>query len=360
MKVKDFLYIIDRIAPFQLALDWDNSGLQVGNLESSVERAALALDPSLPIICQAVAQGCQLLITHHPLIFKPLKTFDLSNPQAAQLAAAISGSLAVISAHTNWDAKVVAEELADLLQVERRRPLEDRWLKFLKVVVFVPESHEEAVRQAVLASGAGTIGEYTDCFFKSNGLGGFKVPPDGRPFSGEPGLAHQTDEVRLEIITPINLMGLVDQAVRSVHPYEEPAFEFYELKTSGHGFGLIGSWDPPREAAPFLKAQLSSDGFWAGPKPGLVSSVALMPGSGGNYVQLAYKAGAQLLVSGEITHHQALLAEELGLSVFAAGHFETERPGLDRLAGELANEFRHRQERVELINLEEKSPFYRL
>jgi dinuclear metal center YbgI/SA1388 family protein len=361
VKVKDFLDIIECLAPSGLALDWDNPGLQVGDPSAKVERAALALDPSLANIRLALDLDCQLLVTHHPLIFKPVKRLSFSDPATATACLALSGGLAVISAHTNWDAVGVAQELADLLELENRRPLEGHCRRFLKLVVFVPESHEEKVRRAVHATGAGTIGGYDGCFFWAQGRGGFKSPPEAQPFLGQPGAEHVTPEARLEIVLPPQLRDEATMAVLATHPYEEPALEFHEIAVPGPGFGLIGSWDPPRQdAAGFLQGLLGPNGLWAGPEPGPVSTVALMPGSGGGYVEAAHAQGAQILVTGDVGHHQALMASEIGLTVFSAGHFETERPSLARLARELAREVASAGGGTELTILDEIPPFRRI
>ncbi|MDR1658016.1 MAG: Nif3-like dinuclear metal center hexameric protein [Deltaproteobacteria bacterium] len=359
MKVSDLLDIIHRVAPSNLAAEWDNTGLQVGDPRWEVQRAALALDPTSKNIQKALDLNCQLLITHHPLIFRPFKKISPSDPAAAPVWLAVSKGLAVISVHTNWDAVGVAIELAELLALEVLRPLEDKPEPFSKLTVFVPQEHAAAVRLAAFQAGAGTIGDYPECFFQAPGMGGFTVPPWGKPFSGSPGKAHQAPEERLEIILPSGLKGQVDRAVRAVHPYEEPAIEFYEIQTLGSGYGLIGRWDPPRDAVAFLKNRLTSNGLWAGPIPDRISEVALMPGSGGDYVAQAAALGAELLITGDVGHHQALLACEAGLAVFSAGHFETERPAIKRLAQRLRAAMQSHGAQVELLILEESSPFRR-
>ncbi|MDR1309556.1 MAG: Nif3-like dinuclear metal center hexameric protein, partial [Deltaproteobacteria bacterium] len=328
---------------------------------AKVERAALALDPSKANIIKALDLDCQLLITHHPLIFKPIKRLSFSDPATAPACLALSRGLAVVSAHTNWDAVGVAHELADILGLTVQHPLSGNCRRFLKLVVFVPESHEEEVRRAVQAIGAGTIGGYDCCFFKAQGTGGFKAPTGSQPFLGQPGEEHAAPEARLEIILPPNLRDKAALAVLSAHPYEEPALEFHQIDVPGPGFGLVGRWNPPRDdAARFIQAILGQNGLWAGPEPGPVHTVALMPGSGGSYVEAAYAHGAQVLVTGDVDHHQALMASEIGLAVFSAGHFETERPSLARLARELAREVASAGGGAELTILDEIPPFRRI
>ncbi|MDR0620825.1 MAG: Nif3-like dinuclear metal center hexameric protein [Deltaproteobacteria bacterium] len=337
MRVRDFLDIIESLAPMGLALDWDNSGLQVGDPMAPVKRLGLALDPTSETILQAANAKLDLLITHHPLIFKPTKRLLSSDPVNRPAFLAAANGLAVISAHTNWDAAEVAKCLAEVLDLTDCRPLSPVGREFLKLVVFVPESHEEAIRRAAFTAGAGRIGKYENCFFKGRGQGGFKVPLDSSPYLGTPGAEETVDEARLEIILPPENRDSVAQAVKAAHPYEEPAFEFYGLTSVGaFGFGAIGRWERPlagRELAKFLEDRLKTPGLWGGQERfGEVAKVATLPGSGGDFIMEAKRAGADLYVTGEINHHQSLLAREVGLPVFIAGHFETEYPSVWRLA----------------------------
>jgi hypothetical protein len=249
------------------------------------------------------------------------------------------------------------------LELKPLRPLEDRLEPLSKLVVFTPEGEPARnVRQAAFEAGAGVIGDYPECFFQAPGVGGFRVPAWGQPFSGVPGQAQEAEEVRLEVILPRRLKGAVARAVLAAHPYEEPAVDLYDVEVPGRGFGLLASWSPAREPAEFLAAKLGPHGLWAGPPPRPASLVALMPGSGGDFVAAAAAAGADLLVTGDVGHHHALLAEEASLPVFSAGHFQTERPGLERLAAELALRLRRsgREAEVELTVLPESAPLRRL
>ncbi|MDR1487793.1 MAG: Nif3-like dinuclear metal center hexameric protein [Deltaproteobacteria bacterium] len=360
MKVKDIVSMLDHIAPFSLAADWDNCGFQVGDSSAEIDSIALALDPTLENLKKARQSNHSLLITHHPLIFKSLKRLDSSNPNTAAVCWALSNGLSVISVHTNWDMAGVPQALAELIQLKQIGPLELCKQNFLKLVVFVPQSHLQILRKAIFSTGAGTIGEYKECYFQSAGQGGFTVPADGHPFSGTPGQAHQTDEVRLELILRPQLRDQVHRAVMSVHPYEKPAFEFYPIETVETGFGLIGRWDPPRPAKEFLAQALGRNGYWIGDAPNPASTVALMPGSGGSYVSDAKAAGAELLITGELSHHQALLALEIGLPTLAAGHFETERPSMFLLQKKLTEEIAAAGRQIRITVLDEHPPMTRI
>jgi dinuclear metal center YbgI/SA1388 family protein len=336
MKVRDFLDIIESLAPSGLALDWDNPGLQVGDPMAQVKRAGFALDPSSDTVCQAIKHQCQLLVTHHPLIFKPVKRLSFSDPITLPACLALAGNLSVISAHTNWDAAYVAKSLALAMGLTALEPLAEGERRLSKLVVFVPESHEEKVRQAVFAAGGGSVGDYVHCFYKGLGQGGFKAPLGGKPFVGKPGQEAQVTESRLEIILPPERAQAATAAVRASHPYEEPAFEFYPVTAPSPGFGVVGHWEKPlagKSLAKLMREKVSPNGLWGGAiKAGQVSRVAVMPGSGGDFVLASKKAEADLYVTGEINHHHSLLAREIGLPVFMAGHFESEYPSLLAMA----------------------------
>ncbi|MDR2301495.1 MAG: Nif3-like dinuclear metal center hexameric protein [Deltaproteobacteria bacterium] len=336
MRVRDFANLVEALAPLDLAESWDNSGLQVGDPEARVKRVALALDASLDTIQKAINEKAQLLITHHPLIFKPVKRLLSSDPLTKPAFLALANNLAILSAHTNWDMVDVAKRLAEVMELRDVRPLTMGERSFLKLVAFVPKGFEDKIRDAAARAGAGTIGKYEGCFFKAPGQGGFKVPLDAKPFMGTPGQDETAEEFRLEMILPAHLRDQIAQAVKAAHPYEEPAFEFYGLSVPADGFGAIGHWDRERggeELHGFLSDKIKTPGLWAGkPGPERVKIVATLPGSGGDFIQVAKKAGADLFVTGEINHHHSLLAQDLGLPVFLAGHFESEYPSFLRLA----------------------------
>ena len=341
MKLKDLAALFHRLAPPDLALDWDNSGLQVGDWNQPVARVGLALDATLATVDRAEAAGCDLLLTHHPLIFHPLKSLDRHSGPGAVIWAAQAAGLAVFSLHTNWDqaAGGVAGALADHLELTAERPLVPAAREFHKLVVFVPEGHEEPLKAALFEAGAGVLGDYERTWFAAPGEGGFQVPSWGRPFIGRPGEEARARESRLEVLVPAARLEQAALAVRSAHPYEEPAFEFQAVKIfpAGQGLGLLARWSPARDLFDELGRRPEFAGFkWAGPRPGRVERLALLPGSGGAYAALARRLGAEALLTGDAGYHQALEAEALGLTLVDLGHFETEWPGLLRLGERLA------------------------
>ena len=341
MKLKDLASLVHRLAPPELASDWDNSGLQVGDWGQPVTRIGLAMDATLATVARAEAAGCDLLLTHHPLIFRPLKNLDRHSGPGAVIWAAQAAGMAVFSLHTNWDqaAGGVAGALADHLELTAERPLVPASREFHKLVVFVPFGYEDQVKAALFEAGAGVMGDYQRTWFAAPGEGGFQVPAGGRPFIGRPGEEARARESRLEVLVPAARVEEAALAVRATHPYEEPAFEFQAVKIfpPGQGFGLMASWSPARDLFDELGRRPEFAGFkWAGPRPGRVGRLALLPGSGGGYAALARRLGADAFLTGDVSYHQALEAEALGLTLVDLGHFETEWPGLVRLGERLA------------------------
>ncbi|MDR2338894.1 MAG: Nif3-like dinuclear metal center hexameric protein [Deltaproteobacteria bacterium] len=338
MLVRDLIGIIDDLAPFRLALDWDNPGLQCGDPGAALTGVAFCLDPTLDAMGKALGGGANALVSHHPLIFKELKSLPDGNPELAALLFAVRNGLAVISAHTNWDAAGMAPALAGVLGLKSLGFLEAAPLRLLKLVAFVPAGHEDRVSEAVFAAGAGHVGNYSKCSFQAPGTGTFLPGEGANPAIGSQGELEKTPETRFEALVPPKNRDRVAQALRASHPYEEPAFEFQETALDrAFGFGLLGEWDPPREPLSYLAKRLGTPAFpVAGRMPKTLGKVALMPGSGGSYARAAKALGAGLLITGDLGHHQALLARDLGICVASLGHHETESPGVAALRREVA------------------------
>lgn len=354
MLVRDLLAIIGRVAPPGLAADWDNCGLQTGSSEQPVTKIGFSLDATPSIVTQALGSGCDVLLTHHPLFFKSFKYIDFSRGSGLIVRQALAGGLTVIAAHTNWDAASggVAYALAQALGLINYTPLELASAEAYKMVTYVPTGHENKVREALFAAGAGGLGAYDRCWFAAEGTGGFRVPPEGQPFHGQPGQETTVKESRLEVMLPLNRAQAVVQALWSSHPYEKPAFELHRVKifNKDEGLGLVGEWCPPRD----LFTELDRFGApykWSGPRPGLVERVALLPGSGGDFLGKAKSTGAEVLITADVSYHRALEAHDLGLTLVDLGHFETEWPGVLQLARVLESEIKRRGMEVECLVL---------
>lgn len=337
---------IERLAPVGLAEKWDNVGLLVGSPDQMISKVLVTLDVTLPVARYAAEHGYELIISHHPVIFKALTSIRTDTPQGEIMAELLKHSIAVYSAHTNLDiaAGGVNDAFAARLQLQQIEPLqitnED---KLVKIVVYTPASHVEQVREALCEAGAGHIGNYSHCTFQTAGTGTFLPLAGTKPFLGEIGQLEYAAECRLETIVPQSLSKQVLSAMLLAHPYEEAAYDVYPLANSGirQGLGRLGRLDRPREFHDFINEVKSALGIAhvtvAGDVNKVVEKVALCGGSGGSLIGYAVAAGADVLITGDIKYHEAQEAVAKGLIVIDAGHFATEQPILAVLVDYLQN-----------------------
>ena len=338
--------ILDR-APACLAEEWDNIGLQVGDPEAPVSRVLLAVDVTPRTVVAAAASGAQLLLAHHPLILTPLKQVAADDAVGALVRQAIEAGVAIVSMHTNLDVAPggLCDLLAAALGLTATRPLLPVTGRAVKLVVFVPPTHLEEVREAMSRAGAGRIGNYEECAFVSHGTGSYRPLPGAKPFAGRPGRLEFAEEVRLEMLAAKSLLPPVISAMQAAHPYEEVAYDIYPLDSvfPAAGFGRLGRLPAPSSLEDFSlrakKALSVGSARLLGDGKSSVEMVAVTSGSGGSLIAPAHRAGAQLLVASDINHHQRLLAEQLGLAILDLGHLATERLAVDFFRQTLAARF---------------------
>lgn len=341
VRVRDIQQAVEGIAPASLAADWDNVGLQVGDPDAGVSRVLVALTPLPEVFDEAEEIGADLLLFHHPLIFRPLGDVNPASYPGDLVARAIRNGLAVHAAHTNYDAAPngVSVALAEALGLAGPLAVVAPEGSMKKLVVFVPEEDADGMADALAGAGAGRIGEYTHCTFRSSGTGTFFGGEGTDPYAGEKGRLERVAELRLETVVPSHLVPGAVAALRAAHPYEEPAFDVYpvEGRPEGCGYGRVGGLREalaPEEFAAYVSeslgfpARLVSD-----PVPGRpIERVAALGGSGGSFIRQAASSGADAYVTGDLSYHDALLAESLGLVAVDAGHAPTELPSLAPLA----------------------------
>lgn len=365
-RVSDIIEIIDKIAPFRLAEEWDNVGLQVGDPAAPASRIMVSLDPGREAVESAVASGCQLLITHHPLIFTPLRSLNLQEQPGDLLAKALRNSLNIVAMHTNYDIADggMNDLLAGLLGLCSVEPLAVRETgELVKLAVFVPKGHEEPVMQA-LFSFSGHIGNYTDCSFQSSGIGTFKPLPGADPFIGSLGRREYADETRIEVLLLATDVSAACRALIEAHPYEEPAFDLYPLLNRGPrcGLGRIGNMSPPvtlEQLACRLRDELGlAVARYAGNGDRVLEKVALCAGSGASLLRQAHNLGAQVLVTGDVKYHDAREAEMLGIGLLDVGHFPSEIPMVREFRARLGKEVEKAGFEAEILACEnERDPF---
>ena len=343
--VRRLLTFIEELAPARLAAQWDNCGLMVGEVDRRIQKVAVALDATTKTLESAHEHQAQVLLTHHPLIFKPLKKIDYADPVARTIALAVRLDMVVVAAHTNLDAAKggVGQALARLLDLRDCQVLDPSCPeKQYKLVVFVPLGYEDTIRQAAFGAGAGHISGYQECSFAGRGEGTFRAPDGADPFvRNRPDGLQRVPESRLEINVDSPRLDQVKRAVLASHPYEEAACDVYPLAPDQprEGFGIIGSIAKTiniNELVSLVKHKLETGPLKvAGPLKSKINRVALMPGSGGGYVKAAGQMGADVLITGDVGYHQAREAEDCGLCIIDAGHFGTEYPILSDLAAGL-------------------------
>jgi dinuclear metal center YbgI/SA1388 family protein len=343
VRVAQIAEAVERIAPLALAEEWDNCGLQVGDPETEANRVLVALTPLPEIFEEAEEKGADFLLFHHPLIFDPLKSIVTSTYPGGLLARAIRNDHAVYAAHTNYDAAPAGESVALARVLGLGGPLRVLLPRgaLRKLVVFVPEENVDAVAKALAEVGAGVIGDYTECTFRTAGTGTFRGGDETNPYLGEKGRLEEVEEVRIETVVPAHTQRRAVEAASAAHPYEEMALDVYPVEGSpeGCGYGRLGTL-PEQLTAEELRQHVSESlGFPArlvADPERRIGTVAVLGGSGGSFIPEAAAAGAQAYVTGDVDYHDALLAESLGLTVIDAGHAATELPSLEPLALRLA------------------------
>ena len=342
-RIQDLIGLVHKLYSPELAEDWDNVGLQVGDPGASLEKVMVALDPSRSAIQAARDAGAQALVTHHPLLFRPIKRLTPEDAVGQALWTAVRDGVAVISAHTNLDcaADGLNSWLATRLGVQESLPLKSVAGDYLKLVVFVPAGHEQSVAEALFSAGAGQIGNYGECSFRSRGEGTFRPGPGTTPFIGAVGQREQLEEVRLETIVPKRKLVRVLEKLQKAHPYEEIAYDLVPLQNQvpGSGLGRIGRLQQKLTLDAFaatVKETLDCDHLrLIGPANRTIHKVALCGGSGAGLLHTAHRQGADVLVTGDVKYHDARQAEELGIALIDAGHFATEKLMIDQVADAL-------------------------
>lgn len=349
-RIQDLLGLVHKLYAPELAEDWDNVGLQVGNPGAPLERVMVALDPCLAAVQAARDAGAQALVTHHPLLFRPIRRLTPEDAVGQVLWTAVQDGVAIISAHTNLDCAIdgLNSWLAGCLGVQQNVPLQPVAGDYLKLVVFIPSGHQQSVAEALFSAGAGQIGAYDECSFRCQGEGTFRPGQGTNPFLGEIGRRKSTEEFRLETIVPKRRLARVLEKLQKVHPYEEVAYDLVPLQNqvSGAGLGRIGRLELATtldEFAARVKVALGVDHLrLTGTGKRTVHKVALCGGSGAGLLQTAHRQGADVLITGDVKYHDARQAEELGIALIDAGHFATERLMIGHVADALREAARQR------------------
>lgn len=366
LKLSDITGIINKKYPFALAEEWDNVGLQLGNPATEITRIMVALDPLPQVITSAINSNCDLLITHHPLIFSPLRQITSSTTTGSSILKAAQNNLALLAMHTNYD--IAQDGLNDLLAkrigLEQTRPLKVTGRdELIKLVVFVPEEQLATVRAALLPH-TESIGNYQDCSFSTAGEGTFLPLAGAQPTIGTIGKLVKVAEQRLELLLRRDQLSKAIRTLLAVHPYEEPAFDCYPLLNEAppKGLGRIGSLTEPVRLADWaanLAERLECRSVrFVGDPAGMIQKIALCSGSGASLLRDAIRAGADLLLTGDVKYHEAREAEAQGIALVDAGHFGTEILMVAAIRDFLTNALHQAGHTIEILTADcEQDPF---
>jgi dinuclear metal center YbgI/SA1388 family protein len=353
MTVADIEEFFDDWAPRWTAWDRDNVGLQVGDRSRRVKRILVALDVTPEIVGEAIAKKAELIVSHHPLLFRPPSSITSSDAVGRMILAMTENKIALFSAHTNLDfaREGVSFSLARALGLENIRflaPLKD---SLVKIAVFVPEAHVEAVTDAMATAGAGAIGNYSSCAFRVKGTGTFRGSEEAKPSVGKAQHLETVEEFRLEMIAPRAKSNEVIAAMKSVHPYEEVAYDVYTLENTNPNFGMgaLGELRQPTALRFFLtriKKALSAESVrFVGDVHHRVRKVAVVGGSGSDLLNEAVAAKADVFVTADVRYHTFHDAKGR-IALVDAGHWETEHPVLSSIESRLHEMIQRRGETV--------------
>jgi dinuclear metal center YbgI/SA1388 family protein len=332
MNVRTICNIIEEVAPLSLQESYDNAGLLVGNSQMEVSGILICIDITLEIINEAIQKKYNLIISHHPLIFKGLTRIIGQNEIECCVIAAIKNDVAIYAAHTNLDNVLngVNGKIADKIGLINQRILLPKQGSLLKLVTFVPKLHTYSVREALFNAGAGKLGNYESCSFNSDGIGTFKPNEQALPFVGDINQFHSEAETRIEVILPSFLKDKVLRALLKVHPYEETAYDFVPINNAWKeiGAGIIGELSIEEDEIDFLKRIKEIFNLPTIKHTQLlghkIKRVALCGGSGSSLLKTALTEKADIYLSGDFKYHDFFEAEK-SIIIADIGHYESEQ-----------------------------------
>jgi dinuclear metal center YbgI/SA1388 family protein len=331
MTLKEFCSYLDTVVPLSYQEGYDNSGLQVGTPDKEITSALITLDVTSEVLNEAVDKGCDLIVSHHPVIFNGIKRITGGTFTEKILQKAIKEGIAIYSAHTNLDviSTGVSMKMAEKLNLQEIRVLSPLKNRLLKLVTFIPEDYFKKVTSALFEAGAGVTGEYDQCGFNTHGEGSYRPGEQSSPFIGNKGELHYEKEIRFETVLFSHLKDKVLKALLLAHPYEEVAYDIYKLENDNikEGMGCVGEFTEPIAVDRFLQivaSGLNSSGVrYSKPLGKPVKRVALCGGSGFSLLNSAISSGADAFVTSDIKYHNFFDAENKILLV-DTGHYESE------------------------------------
>ncbi len=332
MLVKDITTVIEEFAPLSYQESYDNSGLIVGSKDDEVTGVLICLDCVEDIVEEAIANNCNLIVAHHPIVFSGLKKFNGKNYIERIVIKAIKHNVALYAVHTNLDnvKNGVSFKIAEKIGIKNCEILQPKKNLLSKIVTYCPSNAVEEVRKSMFEAGAGAIGDYDNCSYNVEGYGTFKGGENTNPNVGEPGKLHREDETRIETVVPSYLVNRVVEKMKLAHPYEEVAYDVFELQNryENVGSGVVGELENEEDELTFLKRlkiDLKTDSIRYTKLSGnKVKRVAICGGSGSFLLNNAIAVQADVFITGDFKYHQFFDAENK-IVIADVGHYESEQ-----------------------------------
>ncbi|WP_437919421.1 Nif3-like dinuclear metal center hexameric protein [Sphingobacterium sp. LRF_L2] len=332
MKIRELTQYLEFIAPLSYQESYDNSGLIVGDPDDEIQKALISLDCTEDIVDEAIAKGCDIIVSHHPIVFKGLKKFNGKNYVERVVIKAIQNKIAIYAIHTNLDNVLggVSSKIADKLALECQAVLQPKVGLLKKLIVYVPRTHVEIVRNALFSAGAGGIGNYDQCSYNTLGYGTFRALEGADPLIGKIGVQERVEETKIEIIYPAIKERSVLLAMYQSHPYEEVAYDIFSLGNQLHtvGAGVIGNLSTASTATDFLAYLKDKMNLKLIRHTRLldkpINRVAVCGGAGSFLLREAKLSGADIFITADYKYHDFFDAED-EIVIADIGHFESEQ-----------------------------------
>ncbi|MEP6951791.1 MAG: Nif3-like dinuclear metal center hexameric protein [Ginsengibacter sp.] len=348
MKISDVIKCLADFAPVSLQEDYDNAGLLIGSADDECSGIITTLDVTENVIHEAIQKKCNLIVAHHPIIFKGLKKLNGKNYVERCVIAAIKNNIAVYAIHTNLDNVIngVNQQIVQKLDLQNTKVLSPKEDMLKKLVTFCPKKNAGEVRNTLFKAGAGMVGKYSECSFNLEGSGTFKAGEGAEPYVGTVGERHEENETRIEVIFPGYLQNQMVQSLENVHPYEEVAYDIYSLSNwhNDIGSGLVGDFSAPVSEEDLLSRLKSAFGLsvirhtaFLGKK---ITKVAVCGGAGIFLLPAAKASGAGVYITSDVKYHEFFDADNTIL-LADIGHYESEQFTIELLADILRKKFRN-------------------
>ncbi len=331
MKIKNIIQQLENFAPISLQENYDNAGLIIGDAEASITGIIISLDCTETVVDEAIANNCNLIVAHHPIIFAGLKKINGKNYIERTVIKAIKNDVAIYAIHTNLDNVYdgVNKKIADKIELKNTRILTSKKGLLKKLVTYVPVKFAENIKEKLFEAGAGNIGNYSHCSFTTQGFGTYTANTHAKPFAGLAEKLHIENETRIETIYPLYLETQVIEALIKNHPYEEVSYDIYstEIKHNKVGSGIIGELQQemtPKDFLHYLKIKMELDVIRFTSFNKNIKQVAICGGAGSFLLKDALTQKADALITADFKYHEFFDAEQ-SLMITDIGHYESEK-----------------------------------